>query len=454
MMNFKLKRVALRLPLIALVGGIALGVAGEGFVPLLTAKAYAQEEGQQRSTRRVVAMSNKVLTKIQEVNALINPNDEDGKPIPNFKPDYRKALQILDEIRGWKDLNSADLTQLWNFYAYVYMSQDDYPKALQAYEQIVRIPDADPRFVTSILYNMAQLYMATEQYKKAIETLDKWFKTAESPTPDAYVLYGQAYYMLDDFKRALPPIEKAVALAKERGVEPKETWYQLLRHIYYENGDKKKSLQMVELLLRNWPKKIYWLQLAQMHAELNNEIKQLAAMEAAYRNGYLNQSRELENLAQLYLYHGAPYKAAKVLQKGMEDKIVENKKENWELLSTGWLNAQEYKKAIGPLTRAAEMSGQGEIYLRLARVYNQLDDHENTVKAVQSALKAGGLRRPDDAYILKGLAEFELNRLADAKASFRQAAKSKNSEQMATSWIKFIENEEARREEMRKFLAN
>src|SRR5690606_32294439 len=145
MMNFKLKRVALRLPLIALVGGIALGVAGEGFVPLLTAKAYAQEEGQQRQTRRVVAMSNKVLTKIQEVNALINPNDEDGKPIPNFKPDYRKALQILDEIRGWKDLNSADLTQLWNFYAYVYMSQDDYPKALQAYEQIVRIPDADPR---------------------------------------------------------------------------------------------------------------------------------------------------------------------------------------------------------------------------------------------------------------------------------------------------------------------
>lgn len=452
-MKSKLKHMVARLPLLFVAGGLVLGATTGSVAIFSSGEAFAQES-QQRQTRRVVAMSNKVLTKIQEVNALINPADEDGKPIPNFKPNYAAALKILDEVRGWKDLNSADLTQLWNFYAYVYMSQDDYPKALQAYEQITKIPDADPRFVTSILYNMAQLYMATEQYKQAISTLDRWFKTAESPNPDAYILYGQAYYMLDDFKRALPHLEKAVAVAKERNIEPKETWYQLLRHVYYENGNKKKSLEMVELLLRNWPKKIYWLQLAQMHAEFNNELKQLAAMEAAYRNGYLTQSRELENLAQLYLYHGTPYKAAKVMQEGLEKKVVENKQENWELLSTGWLNAQEYDKAVGPLTRAAEMAKEGELYLRLARVYSQMDDYENTVKATQTAIRLGGLRRADDAYVLKGLAEFELNRLADAKNSFRQAAKSKNSEQMAKSWIEFIENEETRREEIRKFLGS
>lgn len=440
-----------RLPVLFAVGGALMGLALAD-VTVAPSEAVAQE--QQHRTRKVVAMSNKVLTKIQEVSALVNPQTEDGKDIPGFKPDYRRAIQLLDEIRGWKDLNSADVTQMWNFYAYIYLSQDDYPKALAAYEQIVKVPDADPRFVNSILYNMAQLYMAGEQYKKAISTLERWFKETDSPSPDAYVLYGQAFYMMDDFKKALPPIEKAVGLAKERGQEAKETWYQLLRHIYYENGNKAKSLEMVELLVRTWPKKTYWLQLGQMYGELGQELKQVSAMEAAYRNGYLVQSRELENLAQLYLYHGVPYKAARVLQQGMEKGSVEKSKANYELLSTGWLNAQDYKKAIAPLTRAAEMSKEGELYLRLARVYSQMDDNDNVIKASQTALQLGGLKRPDDVYVLKGMAEFELNKLTDAKSSFQQAAKSKNSQQVAANWIQYIEVEQKRREEIRKFLNN
>lgn len=453
-MQRQAKSIVTLLSGLVLSGGVAMG----GMVALTTvwsmAPAAAQESGSQHKTRKVVAMRAEVLKKVQEVNALINPQDEEGKPIPGFKPDYRRALAVLDSIKAMKDNNSADLTTMWNFYAYVYLSQDNYPKALQAYEQIIALPDADPRFVSSILYNMAQLYMATEQYRKAIGIMDKWFKENEAPAPDAYILYGQAYYMLDDYKRALQPIERGVALARERNQPPKEAWYQLLRHVYYETGNKAKSLEMVEFLVKTWPKKIYFLQLAQMYGEMNQELKQLAVFEAAYKNGYLNQSKEIENLAQLYLYHGAPYKAAKIMQEGMEKGTVQKTKETWDLLARGYLNAQEYKKAVGPLNQAAQLSNDGEMYYRLAQVYLQMDDYENAIKAASSALQRGRLRRPDDVYVVRAMAEYNLHRLSDARKSFQEAAKSANSRQLAENWIKYIDGEQKRLEALRQFLAN
>src|SRR5690606_24525550 len=119
--------------ILTLVSGLALsgslilgGMVGVSSV-LLSSPAAAQEGGSQHKTRKVVAMRADVLKKIQEVNALINPEDEEGKPKGDgWKPNYRGALAILDGIRAMKDNNSADLTTMWNFYAYVYLSQDNY----------------------------------------------------------------------------------------------------------------------------------------------------------------------------------------------------------------------------------------------------------------------------------------------------------------------------------------
>lgn len=456
---FQIKRLALRLPLVVALGGAflavpAVTVGGLAIGPGVSIVNAQEGEGSERQTRRVVAMSSKVLDRLQDVQEAVSPEDEDGNPIEGFEPDYRRAISILNEIRAMDNLNSADRTQLWNFYAFVYVSMDDYPRAIEAYEQILRIEDADPRFQNSIRYNLAQLYMATEDYRKTISTLDDWFASvgSEGITAESRVLYGQAYYMLDDFRTARGPIEEAIEMREDADKEPKENWYQLIRHIYYELDEKEKALEVVEFLLRNWPKKVYWLQLSSMYGELEQEDLQVSALEAAYRNGYLTQSRELENLAQIYLYHGVPFKAAKVVEKGMNDGDIEKTEKNWDLLARSWLNAQEYEKAVDPLREAASRSDDGETYVRLARVYSQLDNNEKVIEAGRLALREGGIDRPDDVYVLIGMAQFDLDNLEDAKKSFQEAAKSSNSRQVAQNWIKYIDNEIARRESIRKFM--
>ncbi len=443
------KRYLMRLPLLAVVGGMLFSSPVADILPVGSMSAHAQENDKpERKTRKVVAMREKILKKIQEVQALL----EDETVADSVK--FPQARKMLDDVRGEKDLNSAELSTMWNFYAYLYLSQDDYPKAIGAYEKMIAIEDAEPRMITNIMYNLAQLYMATEQYQKSISTMNNWLKRTESPTPEAYLIIGQAYYQLENYKQSLPAIERAVNMAIEAGKEPKENWYQLLRALYYELNQKVKAKDILEILTSRYNKKDYWLQLSQIYGELQREDDQLSAIEVAYRAGYLDRGAELENLAQLFLYRGVPYKAAKVMEKGMNSGAIEKDEKNYETLSRAWLNSMEYKKALDPLGKAAAKSEDGELYLRLARVYTQLNEPKNAVEAVSNAIRKGDLKRTDDAYILKGMAEFELERYDSARNSFQNAAKSKRSEKMANNWIKYINNEQKRIMEIRKFLNN
>ncbi len=403
---------------------------------------------------RVEAVSHTVFSRLAEIDAILTPVDEAGKAIADAIPDYAAALRILDELRTMSDLNSADLTQIWNTYGNIHVLQKNYAQAVKSYEQILNLPAADPRVVHTILFSLAKLHMAQEQYQKVVDVMTRWFKHAETPSPDAYILYGQAYAKLGQFSQARIEAERGVQLARDKKMPLQEDWYRLLRHIYSELGDKLNVLAVTEQLAQAWPQRTYFMQLAYMYGQNGQEEKQLAMTEVAYRSGWLTSSRDLENLARLYLYNGAPIKAATLMQDGLDTGVIDRNRQTLELLATGYINAQDYRNAIVPLTQAATISSAGELYLRLAQVYRQLGDHAGTSKNARLAISVGGLRRPDEAYVLKGMADYDLDQLTDAKIAFRQAAKSQNSMRLANEWIHFIENEEKRRQDLQALVAD
>ena len=101
-----------------------------------------------------------------------------------------------------------------------------------------------------------------------------------------------------------------MAIANERGKEIKESWWLLLRVAYYEQGNIPKVVEILEVLVVNWPKKEYWTMLSGMYGELNKDKRQLAAYEAAYDQGLLTRSAEIVTLAQLLMQAEAGYKAS------------------------------------------------------------------------------------------------------------------------------------------------
>ncbi len=421
--------------------GALLGLSVILVGPVILNAAGAQEsQAQERQTRKTPAMREKVYKQLSEAQVAAEADN------------YQAAMNALNTLSKDSSLNSYEKAQMYNFYAFIYYSQDRYKDAVRAYENVLAQPDLPEAMENGTLYSLAQLYFQTEDYSKSISLMERWFRVANNPGPDPYVIVAQAYYQLKDYRKALPNIETAMRIAREQGKKVKENWLLLQRLFYYELEDYPKSEQVLKELVRLFPKKVYFTQLSAVYHELNDEAKQLAAMELAYYQGMLNQGRELMNLAQLYVANGVPYRGAKVLQEAVDTNKVEPTLSTLRLLSQAWYMAAEDEKAIPPLRQAAGMSDDGELYVRLAQSYLNLDRYADAAEALRSAISKGKIRRPGDANVMLGMSLYELDRLDQARSAFRAAANYDGNERTARQWIDHIGKEEVRRAELAKAL--
>lgn len=395
---------------------------------------------EERRTKKAQSLTQKVYEKLTEAQELI----EDKQ--------YDKGLAILRDIERQKKLTPYEKAQLYNYFAYTYFTLERYQDAIRSYEKVLRQPDLPEALVANSLYTVAQLYFITEEYKNAVATIEKWFRITDKPSENAYMLLGQGYYQLENYKKSLQPLKKAYKMVKDRGDNPKENLMLLMRVDYYEMGDYKNMVNVLKELVVLYPKVQYWLTMAGAYSELKKLDKQMSIMELLYEDGKLPKGNQQLNLANLYLLHEVPYKAAVVLDKGIEKGIIKKNVRNLRLLSQAWLQAQESKKAVKPLKQAANLSKDGDLDIRLAQAYINLDRYKEAVVSLETGLKKGGVKRRDTAQVMLGLANFELQRFNASIKAFSNASKDKRSRKTANQWLAHVKNEKARKQQLKEAL--
>ena len=400
----------------------------------------AQEEQQQRKTRKTPALREKVYKQLEEAQTL------------GESEQFGQAISVLDKLSRQDDLNSYEKAQMYNFYAFIYFQQERFQDAIRAYENVRAQPDLPEAMETQAIYALGQLYFTVENYPKAIELLERWFQSATNPGPGPYVFLSQAYYQQKQFRKALPPLDKAMALAREKGQPIKENWLLLKRVYHYELKEYEKVAEVLNTLIARFPKREYWNQLSAVYGELGDNKRQLAVLELADMQGYLDRSQDLRNLSQLYMMNGDPLRGAKTLEKAMSDGIVETDLANLRLLAQAWGAAREDEKALPVLERAAGLAPDGKLDLRIAYSYINIDEYDKAAAAAREAIRKGGLRSEGEARILLGTALFNADKLGDAKQAFRTAEAGREGKR-ARQWLSHIAKEEARREELRRVKA-
>ncbi len=362
------------------------------------------------------------------------------------KKDFKTALRATERVRESRKSTDYERAMAWSIAAFCHYEMKQLDEAVAAYQQVLAQKDIPSGLRETTRYQIAQLYMANSNWPKAAEALEAWIAALKEPNVNAYTLLGQTYYQMKDYPRAQPALEKAVELAKSSGGKPKENLYLLLRAIHFADKDYNKLLEVLKLLVLDYPKKDYWMQLAAVYSELDQPKKQLAAMDYAYEQGLLTTSSEYVMLAQLMMANDVPYRAARALRSGIEKKVVEATPANYKLLADAWVMAKEYPNAIEALRVAAEHESGGEMNLRLAQLYMETGQWQQVVESSQAAIKKGDLKRPDVANIVSGLALYELNRLEDAAGAFDRAASDDRSKAMAEQWRSYIARERERRQ--------
>jgi hypothetical protein len=410
-----------------------------GMQPLSSALAAEEKKKDTRETRRTPALRNKVYEKLAEAQEAAEAKD------------YNTAAKVLDSMiasGGKKALNSYELANVYNLYAFIYYSREDYAGALKAYEQVVAQPDIPIAMEVNTKFTIAQLYFVQEEWQKGINALLEWFKVTETPNANAYVLLSQGYYQVKDYDKALFNVEKAISMYEAKDKIPKEQWYNLARFLYFEKDDTNKTVDILEILLKYYPKKQYWVQLSHMYGEQKKESEQLSAMDTAYVQGMLDKGTEQVTMAYLYLNGDLPYKAAKVMDKGLKNKSIDDKSKNWEIAGSAWRQAQEIKKAIPAMEAAAAKSDQGELYTRLGNVYLDGDQFKKAITALNKGLSRGGVKRPDTARLVLGMAYFNDKQYNKARDAFKAAGRDERSAKYANQWIAYMNSEMERQKSL------
>lgn len=413
--------------------------------------SYAAEEKPPEKTRQTQSIRADVFDKLSKAQEA------------QEKGDIEAALKYLDVLKsrsGKKELKPYEKAQLWNFYAYAYLTKENYSKAINAFEKVLAQPGLPEGLEVSTRFTLAQLHMANGNVTEAIVLLEQWFVIAKNPGADAYVLLAQAYIQDKRVDDALKPLLSAFDVAKKQGKPEKENWYALLQYVYAEKQQYKKQVNVLHVLVSRWSKKQYWLSLFGVYAELEDETLQLNVLETAYVQGMLDQKGYLITLAQLLAINEAPYKAAKVMEKAIADKLVEPDAQNLERLGEYWRLAQEIDKALPNLVKAAKLAEDGKPGMRLAYLYMSLYQYKNAAKQIKASLSKGGVRKPVDAQMLMGTALFHAEQYEQAGKVFQSVVKMTREKEMekqhkqAQQWLDIIKSEIKRVEEVKAYLAS
>lgn len=409
------------------------------------AEAQVKAKNKTFEPRRLPGVSQSFAKGLTEAGNLIQPPEAEDGTQP--KPNPRRAIEVLDNLSKGKDkFNPYEMAQLYQFYAYSYYQLEDNKKAREYFERVLaQSPNIPVSLEASTTLTISQLYGNEENYQKSLDLLLKWTDYVSEIKPDQHYLFATLYYQLEDRKNALLNINEAIRVQEANGNVPAEGWYGLQRGIYLENEDYKNAVLVIEKLVRHYPKASYWRQLAQIYGILERHKEKLAALETTYLMGGLTAEKDLVILASYFLEAEVPYKAAKVLDKGInKDKVIEPTAKNLELLANSWRAAAEHSKSLVEMEKAAKKSDNGNLLHTLSTLYSLNDRFDDAIKAGKSALNKGGLKRQDQLHLAIGNAELSLGKFDDAIKSFKEAAKDDRSKKLADQYISFSQREKER----------
>ena len=387
------------------------------------------------------------------------------------------VLEILNELRDDQaNLKSYDRSVMWNSWGYVYFTEGKYTQAMQPYENVINEEEVTLPIRNAAIFTLAQLNMVQENYKKGIELLLEWMDQVEEVTAQSWSLLGQAYFQVGNYNKSMSSLKTAISMSEEEGYKPKENWYVMLAacisELKQQIGPKNALLQQLdiyEILVNLYPKKLYFIQLGGTYGQLGREKDYMITLKAAHAKDFLDKESEYLALAQLLLLNQNPYWAAQVLVSGQKkivtytetvvDKntgketkvektgpVVRSNEKNLKLLADSWRMAQEIDKAIPVLEQAAKLSKDGKSYVLLGNLYLAEDKLNEAVDSIKKGLKKGKIDKLSQVHLTLGQAYFELQKFEDAKKEFRIAARDKDKKVKTTAnnWIKYTENEEIR----------
>lgn len=300
-----------------------------------------------------------------------------------------EAFEKLNAIILRVQKNTYESAVVIKTAGYLYLQREDHKQAIELLKVSLSMNALVEQNQQKLRYDLAQLSMAEEDYDSAIHYLKDWLERApedESKTL-ALVRLGKAYIQLERYALAAEALEQGLEEKRANSESPSEQHLQLLLTAYVLLDAHEKAVSVLRQLMVIKPKKTqYPLRLVAVYDELEQAAKALASLEYAYKQGLLQETQQLSNLAYRLISRGYPYKAAKVLEEGLASFVLWRTPENLNLLARAYLDSGQTELAIPYLEKAlltTQRPAPGQI---LAQIYLSNERYVDAIRSFESAL--------------------------------------------------------------------
>jgi len=280
------------------------------------------------------------------------------------------------------------------------------------------------------------LYIRAKDYGKANAAINRQLKERDNPALRQLLI--QNYYVSGNLAQAEQELRNA-----EKNGRLNEDQLGLLANIQLKKGDKAGYVGTIEKLAASYPKVSYWTDLLNRVVTKPGYSNRLTV--DVYRlklaNNLLKKPSDYVEMAQLVLQAKAPAEALKVIDKGYKAGVLgvgADAPRHQRLKDLAEKTLAENQKTLATDEAALVKAKDNDGLLAMGYGLVQAGQADKGLQMMQDAIKAGGLRNPEDAKLHLGEAQAVAGKKAQAITTLKSVGGTDGTADLARYWIMAI----------------
>ncbi|MEJ0088130.1 MAG: hypothetical protein WDO72_20875 [Pseudomonadota bacterium] len=343
-------------------------------------------------------------------------NEADAVPVP--KTPYDEFW--IHEFRG---IANANLKQ--------------YPESLKDLEAALNSPcmtESDKAGRTKLI---AQVAYQIKDYPKAIDYGKRAYEA--NPDADMGIYLGNSYYIQNDYENAVKVLKDVVEKLKAAGKSPDEQTLRIIQSACYNIKDNDCVAEQMEQLVAHYPKPNYWLDLTNSLMRVSKNDKELLnILRLADGVDVMSEAPQYTEMAQLAMAQGLPGEAQAIIEKGNAKGIFKEAREKAlaaRILGEAKTAVELDKSTLPKQDASARAKPTGDSDVKLGAAYLSYGENDKAIEALTRGLGKSGVKNPDEAGLLLGIAYMRANKKTEAATAFGTVNKDPAMTRIAKLWL-------------------
>ncbi|MFI4869417.1 MAG: tetratricopeptide repeat protein [Steroidobacterales bacterium] len=276
------------------------------------------------------------------------------------------------------------------------------------------------------LKNIALYYFQQKDYAKALDTADQAVKHGSNDL-ETLGLIARSQYLSGKYKEAAATMQDIVS----KQDKPDEDSLKLLWQFDLKANDDAGAAKAVEKLVAYYPKPEYWANaLAPLvRMDIKDAHLQLNVYRLMNDVGVMKLPSDYAEMAEIALDQGYPGETQSVLQQAFSKNVFTEQRDKdryQHLLDGAKQRAATDQAQLGTVEQQAGGAATGDQLVQVGAAYMSYGQNDKAVAAISKGIAKGGLKSPDEANLLLGIAQLRLRNASEAQKSFDKVGSSSN----------------------------